>query len=96
MTFPTPLMLALSAAVLAIDPSVPLPNKAASCLEESADHWIAVATYAEAFPKALAKRVGAGALDSTEKFDAAIDGLGQQIIGEAKELRAALAPASRG
>lgn len=91
MTFPTPLMLALSAAVLSIDPSVPRPSPAPSaCLEESSEHWMAVASYAEAFPRALAKRVGATSTGARERFDAAIEGLGDQIVGEARELRATL------
>lgn len=77
MNHPTSLMLALSAAVLSIDPSVPqLSAPAASSLRENAAHWLAVASYAEAFPVALAKRVS----------------FAQAKAGSAKKVRPAGAP----
>ena len=55
---PTVLMLALSALVLVLDPSVPMPRLGfKSALRESAEHWSAVACYAESFPTALARRL---------------------------------------
>lgn len=91
------MMLALSAAVLSIDPSVPrrVPGACAG-LEESAEHWMAVASYAEAFPRALAKRVGATSTGAHERFDSVIEGLGAKIVDEARELRAALLPGGGG
>lgn len=91
MALPTPLMLALSVAVLAIDPSVPEPvSPGQTSLESNATHWLAVASYAEAFPRALAKKVGAQVVATEEPFDVAVEGIGLRIKAEAKEIRACL------
>ena len=82
---PSALMLALSAAVSNLDPSVPAPKAELSqSLEQNAEHWDAVASYAEAFPTALAKRVGA---QLEEQFDVGVAGLGMRVKGEARDIR---------
>ena len=90
MSMPTPLMLALSVAVLSIDPCVPKPSQPlAQELEANRAHWKAVACYAEAFPKALAKRVNISVVNE-EKNDLAVEGVGLRIQAEAREIRQAI------
>ena len=90
MSMPTPLMLALSVAVLAIDPSVPKPlMPVAMELEANWAHWRAVASYAEAFPKALAKKVVPKVVPE-EQDDVAVEGVGMRIQAEAREIRQAV------
>lgn len=92
MNYPTPLMLALSAAVMLIDPSVPPPNlPVESSLVSNADHWSAVASYAEAFPKALAKKVSAQVAPEEHEHDVVVfEGVGMRISSEAKDIRQSL------
>lgn len=89
MKYPTPLMLALSAAVLMIDPSVPLPNcPATRCLEENAPHWRAVASYAEAFPAALSKKIEHACSLSEKSRGPEYDA--ERVAAEAREIRKAI------
>jgi hypothetical protein len=89
---PTPLMMALSEAVLNLDPSVPAPQSGLdSSLAANADHWDAVACYAEAFPTALAKRVEAQGEPLEASLPAAIEGLGERVQVEARDIRDTLA-----
>lgn len=88
MAIPTQLMLALSAAVMAIDPSVPAPCfPPQSEISRNAEHWMAVASYAEAFPRALAKKVGDLDGAGEEHFDVALDGMRMRIVSEARTIR---------
>lgn len=92
---PTPLMLALSEAVSTLDPSVPAPAHAPSeKIELNAEHWEAVASYAEAFPSALAKRVMPGKVGTPKPSDKMVHGLGLRIVAEAKDIRETLAEPS--
>lgn len=91
---PTALMLALSAAVLALDPSVPLPRSAcpnAAELREDSEHWSAVASYAEAFPAALARRVGPARAAGDERPPLDFDAFAARVSGAAKAIQSELA-----
>lgn len=88
MPMPTPLMLALSAAVSSIDPSVPGATPGGAPLEEDSAHWLAVASYAEAFPRALARKLAGAAPGLARGVEGGgLDAAGRVVWAQAREIR---------
>lgn len=89
---PTALMLALSAVVLALDPSVPLPRLGfQSEMRENAEHWSAVASYAEAFPVALARRLDQKPVTSEAPALLDLESFASRVAKAAKAIQSELA-----
>ena len=79
MEFPTPFILALSQAVEQVDPSIPSKSR-------EKEYWLAVASYAEAFPLALAKRMEGSEWAGEERHEVAIEGLGSMVSQAVDEI----------